>query len=61
MNTPTPPEVQNEILIAGQLAGLSSKLNDDVLERWLDTAPEDFNYEVWCRAAIAFKRALKLP
>jgi len=54
----TPPEVQNAVLIAGELAGLSFKLNADALEKWLDTKPEGFNYESWCRAAIAFKRAV---
>ena len=53
------PEVNQAILLAGQLAGIGFNLEADLLERWLNTNPKDFKYENWCRAAIAFKRALQ--
>jgi len=56
----TQPEVQNAILVAGQLIGISLKLDADSLEKWLNTKPKGFNYEKHCRAAIAFKRALDI-
>lgn len=51
--------VDNAILTAGQLAGMSFRLDADALEKWLDTNPEDFKYKKLCRAAIAFKRAVE--
>jgi hypothetical protein len=54
-------EVQRALLVAGQLAGIAHQLDADGLERWLNTNPKEFNYETWCRAAIAFKRAIALP
>jgi len=54
-------EVQIAILVAGQLAGIAHQLDANALEKWLNTNPKDFNYETWCRAAIAFKRAIAKP
>ena len=52
-------EVQQAIYLAGEMAGIVSRLDADALEKWLDTKPEGFNYERTCRAAIAFKRAIE--
>jgi len=48
----------NAVLIAGQLAGLASRLDVDALERFLDSKPADFLYEKQCRAAIQFRKTV---
>lgn len=58
-NEDTKAEVDNAILICGQLTGLAMRLNEDALEKWIDSNPEHFRYVKLCRPAIAFKRELK--
>jgi hypothetical protein len=47
-----------QLLIAGELAGRATRLDVDVLERFLESKPQEFRYEATCRAAIAFRRAI---
>lgn len=58
MKEQTPPEVNNSLLVCGMLYGMAFRLNDKILEEWLDTNPEDFRYAKMCREVIAFKRAI---
>jgi hypothetical protein len=51
-------EINNSILIAGQLASLACRLNTIALEKFLAAPPKDFRYEKLCRAAIAFRKAV---
>jgi hypothetical protein len=56
MNT----EQARALLVAGQLAGLASRLNVAELEKYLaNRPPPDFNYEKLCRAAIEFVKAIQ--
>jgi hypothetical protein len=49
-------DLSNQILLVGQLLGLSMRLNGSLLEKWLDRGevPPDFRYEKQVRAAIQF-------
>jgi hypothetical protein len=47
-----------EIYLAGQLAGMAAQLDIDELQKYLDSNPPDFHYVRWCKAAIAFARAV---
>lgn len=47
-----------EIYLCGQLAGMVRELDIAELEKYLDSNPPNFNYTHWCRAAVAFAKAV---
>jgi hypothetical protein len=51
-------EQTNAVFVAGQLNGMAYHLNANALEKFLETAPNEFRYGSLCRAAIAFRRAI---
>lgn len=51
-----PPELDEALLISGQLVGYAMRLNEEVLEKWLDTNLEGFRHVKFCRAAVNFKK-----
>jgi hypothetical protein len=48
----------NAMFVAGEMAGLSSKLDTDALEEYLKAPADDFRYAELCKAAIAFTEAV---
>jgi len=53
-------EIQNQILLVGQLHGLASRINAPLLEKWLSSGEvqEDFRYEKQVLAAIKFQKEI---
>jgi hypothetical protein len=47
-----------DIYLAGQLAGAAAQIDIEELEKYLDSNPPNFHYAHWCRAAIAFAKAV---
>jgi hypothetical protein len=52
------PAQQQALIIAGELAGLASRLDTDALEAYLVAPDADFLCERLCRAAIIFTKAV---
>ena len=55
---PTTRTQSEALLIAGEMAGMASRLDDNALEEFLKTAPPDFVHTAACKAVIAYKRAI---
>jgi hypothetical protein len=49
---------QESILLVGQMAGMSLRIDVVELEKFLADPPKDFRYAAHCRAAIGFRNAL---
>lgn len=53
-------EQMNAIIVVGELAGVASRLDVQVLEKYLaDKPPFDFKYAKLCKAAIKFAKEIQ--
>lgn len=53
-------ELNNQLLMVGQMVGLSWRINQNLLQKWLasEEVPKDFHYEKETKAVINFLRDL---